>query len=95
VPLRARDQAVVAAASTLGVAVSVEFHLSFDDLLFADIKQRVAPLLERLGMRPDEPIQHAMVSGAVERAQAQLTKRAKGDLPAASAEEWLRTNVAS
>ncbi|HVS14536.1 MAG TPA: hypothetical protein VMV46_11475 [Thermoanaerobaculia bacterium] len=92
-PLRARDEAVVSAASTLGPAVEVEIHLALEDALFADLDARLGALLERLGLEPDQPIEHAMVTSAVARAQAQIAAAASGDLPAASAEEWLRTNV--
>jgi len=92
-PLRARDEAVVAAASTLSAGVGLEFHLSLDDRIFGGVKARVGPLLARLGAAPDQPIRHAMVATAVARAQAQLARGATGDLPAASAEEWLRINL--
>jgi preprotein translocase subunit SecA len=47
----------------------VTFHLALDDPLIARVGAEITPILERLGLTADEPIQHAMVTRAIENAQ--------------------------
>lgn len=67
---RAADDAIVRFADALGPAAHIAFHLSLEDRLLQAFGGRIAPLLEKLGMREDEPITHAMVTRAIANAQA-------------------------
>lgn len=52
------------------------------------------PLLERLGIDESEPLEHALLSGAVRKAQAQLGRRLrKSEQHADSLDEWVRRNL--
>lgn len=47
----------------------IGFHLSLEDPLLQSFAGSLKPLLEKLGMREDEPIAHAMVTRAIRNAQ--------------------------
>lgn len=52
---------------------STRFYLSLDDALMRIFaSERVANLMRRLGMKPGEPIEHALVTKAIENAQRKL-----------------------
>ncbi len=52
---------------------SSRFYLSLDDALMRIFaSERVAALMRRLGMKPGEPIEHALVTKAIENAQRKL-----------------------
>lgn len=90
-PLREHDDRVVQWADA--AAGRIVFHLSLEDpvvALFAG--ESLRGLLERLGLTPDAPIESRFVSRAIERGQAQIRRRATGDVPAASAAGWLQAN---
>ena len=56
-----------------GDAGSTRFYLSLDDnLMRIFASERVAALMRRLGMQPGEPIEHALVTKAIENAQRKL-----------------------
>jgi hypothetical protein len=93
-PLRSHDDRVAAAIGRLAGRPRLTFHLSLEDGPFLVVRQRIGPLLERLGMDENEVLQQPMISKAIARAQAQMATKATGDLPADTAEEWLRLNMA-
>jgi preprotein translocase subunit SecA len=65
-----------------------------EDGLFARFDgARVLELMRRLGMPEDEPIEHPWVSKSIGSAQGKVARRARGDLPARSATEWLDLNL--
>ena len=68
--VRAADEAVVRFADALGPNAHIGFHLSLEDPLLRTLVGSLKPLLEKLGMHEDEPISHAMVTRAIENAQA-------------------------
>lgn len=68
---RSDDDAIAGAADILSPTARVTFHLSLDDPLITRFGPRIKALVEQLGMGEDEAIQHAMVTRAIERAQAQ------------------------
>jgi preprotein translocase subunit SecA len=90
-PLREHDERVAAWADA--AAGSVVFHVSLEDpLLAAFASDSLKPLLERLGLTPDAPVEHGIVSRSIRRAQEQIRKRCTSDLPANSAESWMQAN---
>lgn len=90
-PLREHDERVAAWADA--AAGSIAFHVCLEDpLIAAFIGDTEASLFGKLGLAPDEPIENALVSRAIERAQARVRNRAPNDLPADSAEGWMRAN---
>ena len=54
----------------------------------------VKQILERLGMKEDEPIESKMVTRRIQQAQKSIADRCVSDLPADSAGEWLKLNRA-
>ena len=66
---RAADDAIVRFADSLGENAHVTFHLSLEDPLMQQFAGSLKPILEKLGMKPDEPIAHAMVTRAIRNAQ--------------------------
>ena len=66
---RAADEAIVQFADALGPNTHIGFHLSLEDPLLQTFAGSLKPLLEKLGMREDEPIAHAMVTRAIRNAQ--------------------------
>ncbi|MBI2754797.1 MAG: hypothetical protein HYX46_14985 [Betaproteobacteria bacterium] len=66
---RAADEAIVRFADALGPNAHIGFHLSLEDPLLQSFTGSLKPLLEKLGMREDEPIAHAMVTRAIRNAQ--------------------------
>ena len=66
---RAADDAILAFADALGPNAHIVFHLSLDDPLLREFSVSLVPLLEKLGMKEDEPISHAMVTRAIRNAQ--------------------------
>jgi hypothetical protein len=66
---RAADEAIERFADALGPNAHLAFHLALDDPLLQAFGASLKPLLEKLGMRDDEPIAHAMVTRAIRNAQ--------------------------
>lgn len=67
---RAADEAIGRFADALGPNAHIAFHLSLDDPLLQALGGSLKPLLEKLELREDEPISHAMVTRAIASAQA-------------------------
>jgi hypothetical protein len=87
------DDMVLQAAEALPYPCRLVYHLALDDALlrvFTD--EWVIEFLRRAGMTDDEPIRSKMVSRRLRGAQKKVAKTATGDLPADSAEEWLKLN---
>jgi preprotein translocase subunit SecA len=66
---RDADERLAAAARALHPDARVTFHVSLDDPLIRAFAANLAPLLQKLGMREDEPIRHAAVTRAIRNAQ--------------------------
>lgn len=73
---------------------SIACYVGLDEALFQVFGgSRISGLLEKMGVKDDEPIAHSMVSKSIERAQEKLEK----DNPSArdirsSQEDWLKEN---
>jgi preprotein translocase subunit SecA len=66
---RSADDGIVRAAAALARTSHVTFHLSLDDPLLRAHGANLKPLLEKIGMKEDEPVQHALLSRAIRNAQ--------------------------
>jgi hypothetical protein len=90
-PLREHDERLTAWADA--AAGRIGFHVSLEDpLLAVFVGESLRPMLEKLGMTADAPLENGMVSRGIEGAQERVKRQAKADLPADSAEAWLRAN---
>jgi len=93
-PLLSKDLALLETLFTLAPAVKPMFYTSLEDetlkrFISGDLKQ----MLEKLGMKPDERINHSLVNRSIANAQEKIEKTAHGDRPARSAEEWMTMNL--
>ena len=66
---RAADEGIARFADALGSNAQITFHLSLEDRLLQEFAGSIKPLLEKLGMRADEPIANSMVTRAIRNAQ--------------------------
>jgi len=90
-PLREHDQRVVAWADS--AAGRIAFHVSLEDPLLAlFVGDSLRAMLDQLGLTPGTPLQSALVSRSIEKAQARVASRAQADVPSDSAAGWLQAN---
>lgn len=94
-PLRAHDDDVGAALSKRQPAGRLLVYHSMEDGLFELFGARLSGLVEQLDMSPDEPIEHAMVSASLARAQDRLRERVPDEIPADSFAAWKARNLKS
>ena len=66
---RAADDAIVRFADSLGANAHITFHLALDDKLLQEFAGSIQPILEKLGLKADEPIVNSMVTRAIRNAQ--------------------------
>jgi hypothetical protein len=91
-PLPDSNLMVLEALTNLTSARPV-FHLSIDEPLLRRFGgDKLVPLLSQLGVAPDEPIEHQMVTRALTNAREKVAARVKSPQPAGSMEEWLQFN---
>jgi hypothetical protein len=90
-PLRAHDDRVGDWADS--AASSLVFLVSLEDSLLNVFAGSLHSVLDRLGIDPNEAIEHAMVSQSIASAQDKIRKTATGDLPAESDAQWVKVNL--
>ena len=66
---RAADDAIVRFADSLGPNAHITFHLSLEDKLLQEFSGSIQPLLEKLGLSPQGPVTHSMVTRSIRNAQ--------------------------
>jgi hypothetical protein len=64
-----REVAALAGADSLGPNAHITFHLSLEDKLLQEFAGSIQPLLEKLGLSPEEPITNSMVTRSIKNAQ--------------------------
>lgn len=70
------------------------FFTAIDDALMRRFGgERTAELMVKLGLAPDEPIEHPMVSRALANARENVAKKVKVPRDARSLEEWIERNL--
>ncbi len=52
--------------------------------------ERIKDMMVKMGMQPNEAIEHNMISTAIKNALDKITAKVPTDMPARSEEEWLR-----
>jgi hypothetical protein len=69
---------------------------SLEDPLFKAFgMENVATLMETLGMKDSECVEHKFVDKAITSAQGKLEAKVRNELPASSEEEWFQKNMQS
>ncbi|HVW01002.1 MAG TPA: hypothetical protein VHB77_11705 [Planctomycetaceae bacterium] len=92
-PLPEPDERIVEFARQILAQPRVRFHTALDEPLMLRLGGSWLPaMLKHLGMERTEPIQSAMVSRALRKAQTQLRRETSLDERAKSAEDWFRIN---
>jgi preprotein translocase subunit SecA len=95
-PLLAKDEALLAALLRLPCRSRVTFHAALNDALLARVVgEGTMNLLKMLGHTDEECISHPVLSRAIRGVQEKIARRARGDLPTASAEDWFEYNTGS
>ncbi|MBU0552449.1 hypothetical protein KKF91_05955 [Myxococcota bacterium] len=93
-PIPARDQRVLALRGWLGAGARFIAFSAFDDPLFERVgAERLQAMIRGLGLEPDEPLTHRMISRAIEGAQAKVARRARSDHGAEDAAGWWARNA--
>jgi hypothetical protein len=92
-PLQSHDEALLEFARSLSCQCRLAQHVSLEDPLLKMFAGRwVQGVLRGVGMKDDEAIKSRTVRLRIRSAQRMIAKRATGDAPAGSAEEWLKKN---
>ncbi len=93
-PLPAKENLVVQKLNTTFPQCSITFCSSLDDPCFEIFDSKnIVGMMEKLGMKEDEVIEHAMVSSAMKRAREKVAEALTKETPAHSETEWFRLNV--
>jgi hypothetical protein len=94
--LPAANERVERFARTVPARTRVAVAVSFDDPIMQEFASPwVKSMLAGLGLRADKPIENAMVSKGLQRALQKLAKRATGNVPCDSLQEWMQRNLRS
>lgn len=92
-PLPEPNATLVEQLARLGPARPV-FHSALDEPLMLRFGgERVAALMLKMDMPPDEPIAAPMVASALANAREKVRKKVVAPLPARSMREWLAVNL--
>lgn len=93
-PLQSIDQKVAMFAETLPCRSRVTWHLSLEDPLLRHFAgDWVEALLHKLGLHEDDHVESAMFTRRIQAAQRQLEAESTGNLPAETADEWIKLNL--
>jgi hypothetical protein len=88
------DERIAAWCEGLGAPVRLRFHDSLESAVLAIFNfANVAAMLDKLGLKDDEAIEHPFVGRAIRSAQEKVAKAATGARAADSPEEWMRLNL--
>jgi hypothetical protein len=91
-PLREKEMALVQSWKPAGIYVLS----ALDEPLFRHYGgDRITQLFQLMGMKEDEPLEHAMITNAIHKAQQKLAKKVTVEHAANSMEDWFRKNVVS
>ncbi|MCE7863145.1 MAG: hypothetical protein DYG99_06355 [Bacteroidetes bacterium CHB5] len=75
-------------------SASIVFYSSLDEPAFKRFgSECIVSLLDKLGMKEDEAIEHSMVSSAMQRAREKVASMVRHEQPATSEAEWFSRNV--
>ncbi|MEQ1585275.1 MAG: hypothetical protein ABL895_05310 [Cyclobacteriaceae bacterium] len=95
-PLPSKEQLVIQRLNTSFPKSEIIFCSSLDNPSFKIFgSERIVDLLDKLGMKEDEAIEHAMVTKAMENARTKVESSVTHETKAESEEEWFVKNVKS
>lgn len=88
-PLQEKEKALVASWQQ-----PILVYSSLDEPLFKHLgSDKVIPIVKMLGMKEDEPIEHAMVSKSIGKGQEKMASQVTIDQSAHSQKEWIEKNI--
>ena len=92
-PLPTKESAVMEKI-LLSRTFEIIFYSALDDACLKLFNgQRILELMEKLGMKDEEPIEHSMVAKSMERARNKIQAQVKFEKEADSEETWFAKNV--
>jgi len=95
-PLPSKEQPVIQKLNTSFPKSEIIFCSSLDNPSFKIFgSDRIVELLDNLGMKEDEAIEHAMVTKAMANARTKVESSVRHETKADSEEEWFAKNVKS
>jgi hypothetical protein len=93
-PLDARDKQVEEYAGSLSFTTDVRFYASLaSPIMKAFGSERVAGIIQKLGLQEDERLEHPFLAQSLRKAQARIAAVVKDDRPARSQAEWFELNA--
>jgi hypothetical protein len=79
---------------SLGTDASLSCWMSFEDPLLRTFgSEQMLNLMEKLGLKDDECMEHAMISKSIMRAREKIASHLKMEIACASEAEWFDKNV--
>lgn len=95
-PLPSRENDLLVKLQTGFPSASIVFYSSLDEPAFKLFGgDRLTNLLDSMGMKEDEAIEHRMVGAAMKRAREKVESMVRVESPATSEMEWFAKNVKS
>jgi len=95
-PLPSKENDLLQKLQTGFPSASVVFYSSFDEPAFKLFGgERLTSLLDNMGMKEDEAIEHKLVSASMKRAREKVESMVKVESPATSEKEWFAKNAKS
>jgi hypothetical protein len=89
-PLRSKEQALYRQSGLREAVV----YSALDEPLFKQFgSERIIQMMQQLGMKEDEMIEHALVTSAIENAQEKIEKKVQVEHTASSQQEWMERNL--
>jgi len=93
-PLPSKEKKILDKLNALFPQAPIIFCSSIDDPSFELFgADRITDLLEKLGMKEDECIEHSLVTKSMARAREKIGSRVKSEIEAKSEGDWFSKNV--
>lgn len=92
-PLPSKENDLLQKLQTRFSSASIVFYSSLDEPAFKIFGgDRLTSLLDSMGMKEDEAIEHRMVGAAMKRAREKVESMVRSEVPASSESEWFSKN---
>lgn len=95
-PLHSHEEQVAEKLLENGIPLPIVAFASLDDALLQKFGgERVKSMMQRMGMKEEELIEHSMIEKSIENAQAKIAEKVMTESKTNSAEDWFRMNFQS
>ncbi|MBX2917460.1 MAG: hypothetical protein KF856_19485 [Cyclobacteriaceae bacterium] len=95
-PIPTRENELLQKLRAVFPSTSIIFYSSLDEPAFKLFGgERITALLDSLGMKEDEAIEHRLVSSSMQRAREKVASMVRHEQPATSEADWFSKNVKS